>query len=143
MLSSGTGEYRQNKHLFNSACLSHCPVVVSSWTRPTTSKRGRQTLPRLLLPWIQATGGVCLVHPCKTVWESSIRLCDSWEEIVSDAPLGLEIQHLKTANLQPLPSTTARGVRANRFTGSSATSETVMIAVTRRCSTPVTGTMRS
>lgn len=142
MLSSGTGEYRSNKHLFNSACLSHYPVVVSSWTRLTTSKRGRQTLLRLLLPSIQATDGVCLVRLCKTVWESSIRLCDSWEEIVSDAPLGTEIRHLKTANLQPLPSTTARGVRANRFTGSSATSETVTIAVTRRCSTPVTGTMR-
>lgn len=84
MLSSGTGEYRSNKHLFNSACLSHYPVVVSSWTRLTTSKRGRQTLLRLLLPSIQATDGVCLVRLCKTVWESSIRLCDSWEEIVSD-----------------------------------------------------------
>jgi hypothetical protein len=96
MLSSGTGEYRQNKHQIISVCLLRCPVAESSWTRPTTSKRGRQTLPRLLLPLIQATGGVCLVRPYKTVWESSIRLCDSWEEIVSDVPLGFEIQNLKT-----------------------------------------------
>lgn len=98
MLSSGTGEYRQNKRQIISVGLLRCPVAESSWTRPITSKRGRQTLLRLLLPSIQATGGVCLVRPCKTAWESSIRLCDSWEGIVSDAPLGLEIRHLNTAN---------------------------------------------